>query len=202
MSELKVLTFLSAALVLGAIPGQTNIFMISQGLSDNREQVWHTFLGVMTGNVIWVLLSAFGVSILIQDSPIAFDILRWAGVAYLIYIGVSVWRLKDKPIVSQDGNDQQKPFLKGILSPLTNPKALIFYISFLPQFALSPASFSRDMLLWGAAYLLIIAPFIFAYGYLGKLLLERLQNPILLSRLRKMIGGVLIFSGVMLLVAI
>jgi homoserine/homoserine lactone efflux protein len=196
--DMQIFTFLSAALVLGAIPGQTNLFMISQGMSQSRQRVLATFCGVMLGNIIWILLSAFGISILIQKSPFAFDFLRFAGVAYLIYIGISVWRQGGKPLTTADAQNANLPFLKGMLSPLTNPKSLVFYITFLPQFVSAPEHFARDILTWGVAYLLIIAPFIFAYGFLGTQLLGRLQNEIVLSRLRGMIGGVLILTGVLL----
>ncbi len=131
------LVFIGASLALVAVPGPAVAFIVARSLAGGRRTGLVTAGGIGLGNLTHALAAAFGVSAVMAASGWALDGVRYAGAAYLIYLGIRGFfaRARDSDgarenRVSSRGSD----FFKGILVALLNPKVILFLLAFLPQF--------------------------------------------------------------------
>jgi threonine/homoserine/homoserine lactone efflux protein len=124
--------FALAALALIAIPGPNMLFVAAQSMSGGRRTGVAAAAGLLTGTLIYVVAAAVGVAALIASSALAFDALRYAGAAYLLYLGVKAWRSRQVP--SAIPVDSRRAYRQAILVNLLNPKTALFFLAFLPQF--------------------------------------------------------------------
>lgn len=132
----QALPFLVAALLVTASPGPDNLMVLGMGMSKGRWQGIAFGLGCAVGCLSHTLLAVVGVSAVIAASPWAFTALRWAGGAYLVWLGVQALRSSGGGPVAAT-LPRQAPhtlFLKGMLANAINPKVVLFFLSFLPQF--------------------------------------------------------------------
>jgi threonine/homoserine/homoserine lactone efflux protein len=127
--------FAAASFVLVIIPGPAVIYIVTRSVDQGRSAGVVSMLGVETGGLVHVLAATIGISALVASSAAAFGVLKWAGAAYLVYLGV-------RRIVRPDeGGDERAPtsprrmFAQGMVVQGLNPKVAIFFLAFLPQFA-------------------------------------------------------------------
>ena len=131
------LLFLAAAIGLSASPGPNGLLALTHGALHGSRKTLNTIAGGALGFVMIIGLSMFGIGALLQSSLLWLTVLKWAGGAYLVYLGVQVWRA---PPINLEASAVAAPasaltmFRQGALSALTNPKALLFFAAFLPQF--------------------------------------------------------------------
>jgi threonine/homoserine/homoserine lactone efflux protein len=141
-----LLIFIPAALALNLTPGADLLFCFGQGLRAGRKAGIAASLGIATGSFIHTLLAGLGLAVLIASHPVAFEIIRWAGVAYLVWLAVGALRQPlgnlQPAAVTQGGIFNA--WRAGIVVCLLNPKVAIFVLSFLPQFV-DPAKGSTFM---------------------------------------------------------
>lgn len=146
--------FVAALAVIYLLPGADMVLMLDAGARKGRAGAVPTLLGLAAARGIHVTLASLGLAALVQASPLAFNILRAVGAAYLIWLGWSVLRapslLPDHGAPSdQAGRDRRAAFLRGLLTNLLNPKALLFCSMFLPQF-FRPGEGAGQFLVLGA----------------------------------------------------
>ena len=129
--------FLGAAILVALAPGPDNLMVLSLGMARGRKAGVAFGLGCALGCLNHTLLAAIGVSALIAASPLAFNALRIAGGAYLVWLGVQALR-NARPVGAPPGQVRQEPagrlFAKGLLANAINPKVILFFLAFLPQF--------------------------------------------------------------------
>ncbi len=132
----QLLIFMMAGIALNLTPGADMMFCLSQGLKSGRKAGFAASLGIATGSIIHVLLAAFGLAALIAANPVAFEVLRWAGVGYLVWLAVQALRQPVQVDLPHDfGRSQPAKALRdGVLVNLLNPKVIVFTLAFLPQF--------------------------------------------------------------------
>ena len=131
--------FLLAASVITVAPGPDNMMVLSIGMAKGRLPGIAFGLGCALGCLSHTLLAALGVSALIAASPEAFKALKVCGGLYLVWLGVNALRSAGGASVGKASNDRQSPrklFLKGIVANAINPKVILFFLSFLPQFVI------------------------------------------------------------------
>lgn len=131
------LLFLAAAIGLSLSPGPNGLLALTHGALHGRRKAMWTVMGGAIGFVLVIALSMFGIGALIQSSVAWLTTLKWLGGAYLVWLGVQVWRsppigLATAAAVSTRSGASM--FWQGALSATTNPKALLFFVAFLPQF--------------------------------------------------------------------
>lgn len=129
--------FLLAASVITVAPGPDNMMVLSIGMAKGRLPGIAFGLGCALGCLSHTLLAVLGVSALIAASPEAFKALKVCGGLYLVWLGVNALRSAGGASVGKASNDRQSPrklFLKGIVANAINPKVILFFLSFLPQF--------------------------------------------------------------------
>lgn len=134
-----LLGFLAAALLLAFAPGPDNVFVMTQSAVRGRRAGFAVILGLCTGLVAHTTAVALGVAVLFQQSQLAFNLLKYAGSAYLLYLAWQAFRARPEPPsaappAASAGADDRRFYLRGIVMNITNPKVSIFFLAFLPQF--------------------------------------------------------------------
>ncbi|MGR2662333.1 LysE family translocator [Chromobacterium haemolyticum] len=133
----QLLAFTAAAMLITLSPGPDNLMVLSQGIARGRRQGVAFGLGCALGCLNHTVLAALGVSALIAASPLAFTLLKFAGGGYLIYLG---WQALRSPgahfraSANQDATPLTATFRKGLIANAINPKVVLFFLAFLPQF--------------------------------------------------------------------
>ena len=131
------LIYLLAAIGLSLSPGPNGLLALTHGALHGRRKALYTIFGGAFGFIAVIALSMFGIGALLQTSLAWLTVLKWVGGAYLVWLGIQIWR---SPAIGIEVRGAVKPragwslFRQGALSALTNPKALLFFAAFLPQF--------------------------------------------------------------------
>ena len=124
--------FALAALALIAIPGPNMIYIATRSISEGRSAGFASALGLLTGTGINVLAAAVGLSALIASSDVAYDVIRYAGAAYLVFLGVKA--LRSHGDHAEAAPPHGSAYRQAIVVQLLNPKVTLFFLAFLPQF--------------------------------------------------------------------
>ena len=131
-------TFLFTGVLLNLTPGNNTIFILSRSIGYGRNAGIMSVLGIATGSLIHTTLAAFGLSIIISKSILAFDIIKYLGAAYLIYLGIKMLIERSKFTLTQENilkkYSLKKIYRDAVLTNVLNPKVALFFIAFLPQF--------------------------------------------------------------------
>lgn len=118
-------------------PGIDTIFVLNKSIAQGKKAGIYATLGITTGVLVHTTLAAFGLSLILSQSAIAFSFVKYAGAAYLIYLGVTKFFSKDD-IIKQDTGVELEPvkktYLSAVLTNTLNPKVAIFFLAFFPQF--------------------------------------------------------------------
>lgn len=136
-SALHWTTFFSAAMLLNLSPGPDFAFILAQTARGGRRQGFAAMFGIWTGALGHVAMAAVGLSAILATSATAFSVIKWAGAAYLIWLGVSAFR-SGRPVAGDPVAIRAPALLpiyrQGVLVSLLNPKVGMFFLAFLPQF--------------------------------------------------------------------
>ena len=131
-----LLVFALAASVLVAIPGPNHIYIVTRSIAQGRRIGLASAFGVETGTLVHISAATVGLSALVASSAVAFDTLRYAGAAYLAYLGIRAL-LRDNALELDGGAappSARRAYLDGVLVNVLNPKVALFFLAFLPQF--------------------------------------------------------------------
>jgi len=130
--------FIATAIVLVLTPGQDTFFILGRSLASGRPAGVAAALGITVGSVIHTCLAALGLSALLATSPYAFMAVKFAGAAYLLYIGIRALLARAGSLPGAAGNGARDgrwaAFRQGILNNLLNPKVALFFLALMPQF--------------------------------------------------------------------
>lgn len=129
-------TFLLAGILLNITPGNDTIYILSRAIAQGRKAGIMSVLGIGTGSLVHTFFAAVGLSVIIAQSPVLFNVIKYAGAAYLFYIGVRMILSKSSVINlhNPDNEKYHKIYWQAVLTNVLNPKVALFFISFLPQF--------------------------------------------------------------------
>jgi threonine/homoserine/homoserine lactone efflux protein len=130
----RFLLFFAAALVLAITPGPGIFYVLARSLAGGRREGILSSLGTFVGGLFHVLAAAFGVSAILAASAVAFHTVKYAGAAYLVWLGIRMIRTRDAEFTMATPAPTEKAFRQGILTEALNPKTALFFLSFIPQF--------------------------------------------------------------------
>ena len=137
----QLLAFTIAAVLITATPGPDNLMVLGMGMSKGRQQGIAFGLGCAVGCLSHTLLAVLGVSALVAASPLAFTALKWIGGGYLVWLGVNALRYAGQGArlsgVDSEQASTRELFLQGMFANAINPKVVLFFLSFLPQFVVA-----------------------------------------------------------------
>lgn len=131
-------TFMLAGILLNLTPGNDTVFILSRSIAQGRRAGIWSVLGISTGSMVHTLMAALGLSVIIAQSALAFQLVKYAGAAYLLYIGVRM--LLDRSQLNMEGAASSEPvntrriYREAVLTNVLNPKVALFFLAFLPQF--------------------------------------------------------------------
>lgn len=176
---MNLLSFIGASVLLTLMPGPDILFVITQSIIQGKKAGFVFAAGLCTGLIFHTTAVCVGLSVLIYSSPLAFTILKFAGASYLIYLGIKSFLNRRQSLVNPDGNGgvQGKLFRKGILMNILNPKVILFFLAFFPQFVDTDAGNpALQMALLGGVFM-IQAMLIFSLvAFLADVLSRRLMQ--------------------------
>lgn len=195
-------TFILTGILLNITPGNDTIFIISRSMAQGKKAGFMSVLGIATGSLIHTTLAAFGLSMIIAKSILIFSIIKYAGAAYLLYIGYQMLtdktRLNTETLYSEKKINLRKIYRDGVITNVLNPKVALFFISFLPQFinpnvtntVLPFLKLGITFTITGTIWCLILANF-------ASFIFSKLKhNKVISNYINKMCGAVLITLGI------
>ena len=192
--------FLVASALLAVAPGPDIVYVLTRGIAQGRRAGFAAALGFATGCIFHTLLAAFGVAALIRSSPLAFDLVRYAGAAYLIWIGIQALRHASASALTEGGESKAywTIFKQSVLGNALNPKVTLFFLSFLPQFVNTGAgNVGAQMLLLGVVFMAVTVVVFGAVAYFSGWIGEWLRRkPAIASRLNVFAGITFIGLGI------
>lgn len=189
------LAFVAAAAIVLAIPGPTILLVIGQSLGTGRRGAWPLVAGVAGGDAVAMSLSLAGLGALLATSATAFTVLKFAGAAYLVWLGVKLWRAPITEAAQATPRPAWQAAREAFLVTALNPKSLAFFVAFVPQFIAADRPFLAQALLLVSTFVVMAA----ANAALYAVLAARMSGAVRTPRVRRWInrtgGSVLIGAG-------
>ncbi len=136
--------YVPAALLLFAIPGPAVLYIVATSVEGGRRHGLLAVCGIHTGSAVHVAAAVAGLSALIVSSAVAFSAVKYAGAAYLVFVGIRKWLERDEPseLPARPPRSGRRVFTQGVIVNVLNPKTALFFLAFLPQFV------DRDRTVW------------------------------------------------------
>jgi threonine/homoserine/homoserine lactone efflux protein len=195
--------FLGVSLVLIVTPGPDTAITIRNTLVGGRSAGIFTALGIGCGQIVWALAVGMGIVAVLTSSAPLFLGIKYAGAAYLVYLGfrslaAAIWPVGSMLTVTKRSDRDSRPlgaFRQGLISNLGNPKMAVFFVSLLPQFVLSGAGLLSTSLLLGCVFAFMTTTWLAAYATLVARAGDFLRKPRVRRTLEGVTGGVLITLG-------
>jgi len=189
--------FTAASTVLLIIPGPTVLLVVSYALGQGWRTALPMAVGVALGDFTAMTLSMLGLGALLAASATLFTLLKWVGAAYLIYLGVKLWRaggaLEAAP--RTDAVSAGRMLGHAWLVTALNPKSITFFVAFLPAFLDPRADFLTQMLVFETTFLLLAFANAFGYALVAARARGFVSNPRAIGVINKVGGGLLIGAG-------
>lgn len=193
-------TFVAVVIVFAIIPGPTVILVVGQAISHGKKSVIPLVAGVLLGDFVAMTLSLIGLGAVLAASASLFLLLKWFGVGYLIYLGIKTWR--EEPVEKSASFEQldmsrSKLFKSSFVVTALNPKGIVFFVAFLPQFINHDSAALPQLLILMATFLGVISITISSFAIFAGLIRNKVQSHQARKRFNKIGGGALIGAGLL-----
>lgn len=203
MEPAAISLFLITSIVIIITPGPDMIYVLTQGISKGKKAGILSAVGVVSGLIIHTIIASLGLGIIITTSRIAYTILKYTGAVYLCYLGIKSIREKTKIDINESKDFHTgKTYINGLLSNVFNPKIIVFFMAFLPQF-IDPNKINPQklFLILGLAFAVMGAVFLSVIGYMsGRIGTLLKKNQVILKWMNKIAGSILIGLGLRLVI--
>jgi homoserine/homoserine lactone efflux protein len=189
-----LLAFVAATALLMLIPGPNVALIVANSVAHGTRYGLLTVAGTASGVVVQLALTVLGASAALDFLAASFDLLRWAGVVYLVWLGIAAWRapLVDLTQVRPQARSARAIYLRGLLVCLTNPKTLLFCGAFLPQFVTPGPDATRQLVVLALIFFAVST----VLDSLWAILAGRLRALLVVhARLRNRLTGGLLFGA-------
>jgi homoserine/homoserine lactone efflux protein len=197
-TEIYPLFFITTLVVVFS-PGPAAIVVAEQGVGHGAKSAFLGTLGIASANVVYFLLSATGIASLLLASNLVFTAIKWLGVAYLVYLGLSaIFSKSGGLVVRKDVSpafSAKRFFIKGFVVEISNPKALLYFTALLPQFLNTAQPVAPQLLIMGLTTLVLDLLSYSLYGLLGDRLAHSALKQWVINLINRCAGGFLIFTG-------
>ncbi|PND39193.1 threonine transporter RhtB [Paucibacter aquatile] len=196
------LAFFAASWAISLSPGAGAIAAMSSGLNHGFRRGYFTTFGLILGILTQILLVGAGLGALIATSSIGFAIVKWLGVAYLVYLGIQQWRAPATPMVAADNDAAQvtrrQLVLRGWAINAVNPKGTVFLLAVVPQFLDLKASLVQQYLVIAATLGFTDLVVMAGYTVLAARVLSALRSPAHIKAMNRTFGGLFVAAGALL----
>ncbi|MFI0842368.1 LysE family translocator [Mesorhizobium sp. IMUNJ 23232] len=190
--------FAAASAILLIIPGPTILLVVSYALGQGWRTALPVAVGVALGDFTAMTLSMLGIGALLAASATVFTILKWIGAAYLIYLGIKLFRaggtLNAEP--RTDKTSAAKMMAHAWLVTALNPKSITFFVAFLPQFLIHETDFWTQMLVFESTFLALAFANAFGYALIASRARDLVHNPRALRIFNRSGGTLLVGAGI------
>lgn len=194
------LAFVAASTALLLIPGPTVLLVLAYAIGQGRRIAVPTALGVATGDLIAMSVSMAGLGTLILTSATLFMLVKWVGAIYLIWLGINMIRgAKGASLDLQDAVGTIGPraaYLNAAMVTALNPKSIVFFIAFVPQFLDPSAALLGQSVLLVATFVVLAAVNALAYALLADRMRVAIRRPSVIAWLTRCGGGALVAMGI------
>lgn len=199
MSPTVWLAFTLASAVILVIPGPTVLLVVSYALTQGRKVAVAMAAGVALGDFTAMTLSLAGLGALLLASATLFTLLKWIGAAYLIYLGIRLWRAR--PVVPEVADDLPPVAVRGIFGhafivTALNPKSIAFFVAFVPQFVDTQAPFLPQLAIMVATFVTLAAANALVFALAADTLRTRIRRPAVLKWTNRAGASCLVGMGV------
>ena len=192
-----LLAFAAAACAVIVIPGPTVLLVTSYALSAGMRSALLCIAGVCAGDMLAMTLTFFGLGVVLATSATVFTWLKWLGAAYLLYLGVQLWRARGGQSVFSGAAERQPWRIVGraFMVNILHPKGLAFYAAFMPQFIAPTRPVLPQMLVLGAIFSGIALLVLLTYALLASRCRQRLASPQAWRMFNRMGAACLVAAG-------
>ena len=188
-----------AMLVLAASPGPGVFATVARALASGFRPALAVIIGIVLGDIIFLMFAVFGLSIIAQALGDLFFIVKICGGAYLIFLGIRIW-MREPALVSNEEGNHNRPgwgnFVSGLVVTLSNPKVILFYCGFLPTFLDLSALTLSDLALVVGIITIVLACVLSTYALLASRARRMFTNKKAARRLNRAAGAVMVATGV------
>jgi threonine/homoserine/homoserine lactone efflux protein len=194
------IAFAAASAVLLAIPGPTVLLVVTYALGHGRRTAAATVAGVVLGDFTAMTASMLGLGMLLAATAALFTALKWAGAAYLVYLGVKLWRAPVAEAAAAADAAPIRPrrlFAHAFAVTATNPKSLVFFVAFLPQFLEAGRPFLGQVAVMEATFVGLAGLNAAAYAWMAAAAGNAVRRPSLRRAVNRLGGGLLIGAGLL-----
>jgi len=194
--------FLGAAVALILTPGPDTLYVLTQGMGTGRRAGVKSVFGISTGILVHTTAAALGLSVLLRTSAVAFDVVKYAGAGYLLYLGVKTLRNHEElALEASDGGDEtDNSYARGVTVNVLNPKVALFFLAFLPQFVDASGNVALQFGLLGVSYAVLTLAYLTTVALLSGTIRRVIDaHERAMDVLRWTTGSVLVGLGVRLL---
>jgi len=202
MSLRLLAIFTITEFILCLTPGPAVLLVISQGMKSGFSSSLRGAIGILTGNTIYFILSALGLGALLMASATLFNIIKWGGAAYLIVMGLMMLLAKRRRADEKPALDQPKRsvrlFSEGLLTQLSNPKAIVFFTALLPQFVSAGGNVIAQFVVLGVISIIVELLVLSTYGWAAERGSTLIMSERLSSLTDRVAGTFLIGAGLSL----
>jgi threonine/homoserine/homoserine lactone efflux protein len=200
MQTVTFIIFCATVLPLIFTPEPDVIYITTRGITQGRQAGLISMLGVCTGYAVHTLLAVLGLTVLVYTSEALFSLVRYAGAGYLLYLGIKAIRSKSQIEFKGDKNliGNRRMFLTGVATSVMNPKGILLFFSYFPQFVVPEAgNVTGQLFLIGTLFTLMCGLVYGMYGFFSGAIGERLSTtPRIADLMKWLTGSVLIGLGV------
>ncbi|MCG7198496.1 homoserine/homoserine lactone efflux protein [Marinobacter pelagius] len=194
------LTFLVAATLISVSPGAGAVNTMSNGLRYGVKRSLPAILGLQLGYGAQIVLVGAGLGAIVASSATALTVIKWVGVAYLIWLGIQKWR---EPVMEAVADDQsalshRRQFWNAALVNLTNPKATVFLVALFPQFLVADAPHGPQLITMGTTLILVDCLVMLGYALLASQLFRFMTTPKRQRQMNRVFGGLFVTAAMAL----
>lgn len=192
--------FMIASALLTIAPGPDIIYVLTRGITQGRRAGFAAALGFATGVIFHTALAALGIAAVIKSSEFAFSLVRYAGAAYLVYLGIRTLMSRSAFQLSSDHSSLAlwTVYKQSVIGNVLNPKVTLFFLSFLPQFInVSAGHVELQMVLLGAIFMLQTVVIFGAIALFSGAIGDKLRsNTVIADRLNIFAGVIFVALGI------
>jgi threonine/homoserine/homoserine lactone efflux protein len=197
MTLFSLLALAGTMLVLAAIPGPGVFATVARALSSGFGHASVVVLGIVTGDLVFLLMAVFGLAVMAETMGSFFMVVKYLGAAYLIWLGVKLWRSQPEAVEVTPANASSwlGNYLTGLFITLGNPKVIIFYLGMLPTFVNLTSLGAMDVVLVASVISVVLGVVMLAYAYLAARARAVFQNPTAEQAFNRVGGGIMVATG-------
>ena len=197
MSLESAISFFIAIFIFGITPGPGVFAILAKAMVEGARRCVLLALGMVISDIVYLVLACLGLAAIAEHWGGLFTVIRWAGAAYLIYLGIKLFTTR--PDLNMSGaraaNRASREFAQGFLISASNPKVILFYIAFLPTFMDLTVLSSNDIVLAAALTLIALMAGLMLIAYAAHWASARLQSERSVKRLNQTAGSLMIGAG-------